>query len=65
MHIEHVNLTVTDLDRSIAFYCDLLDACDGRGDRQQLAQRVDDHSYLALFTASADGPSTSTTPDRA
>ena len=25
MLLEHVNLTVSDLDRSIAFYCDLLD----------------------------------------
>lgn len=25
MHLEHVNLTVRDLDRSIAFYRDLLD----------------------------------------
>ena len=25
MFLEHVNITVSDLDRSIAFYCDLLD----------------------------------------
>jgi catechol 2,3-dioxygenase-like lactoylglutathione lyase family enzyme len=59
MHIEHVNLTVSDLDRSIAFYCDLLDLhlrWKGEiGNGLQGAHVGDDDSYLALFTASADG----------
>jgi catechol 2,3-dioxygenase-like lactoylglutathione lyase family enzyme len=59
MRLEHVNLTVADLDRSIAFYCDLLDLsvrwkgpiADGR-----LGAHVgDDNFYLALFEASAPG----------
>lgn len=59
MHIEHVNLTVTDLDRSIAFYCDLLDLhvrWKGEIRNGLLGAHVgDDDSYLALFTASAPG----------
>src|SRR4029078_9910330 len=58
MHIEHVNLTVSDLDTSIAFYCDLLDLhvrWKGPIDGERMAAHVgDEHSYLALFQAAAE-----------
>ncbi|HEX5586641.1 MAG TPA: VOC family protein [Acidimicrobiia bacterium] len=60
MHIEHVNLTVSDLDRSIAFYSDLFDLhvrWKGPIDGTRLGAHVgDDRSYLALFQATAAGP---------
>lgn len=60
MFLEHVNLTVADLDRSIDFYCRLLglrvrwrrDA----GDDPAAAHVGDDRHYLALFEARADSP---------
>ena len=59
MLLEHVNLTVTDLDRSIAFYCDLLDLhvrWKGPIDDDRLGAHVgDDSFYLALFQATAPG----------
>jgi catechol 2,3-dioxygenase-like lactoylglutathione lyase family enzyme len=59
MYIEHVNLTVTDLDRSIAFYADLLDLhvrWKGPIDDARLGAHVgDDRSYLALFEANDGG----------
>ena len=59
MYLEHVNLTVNDLDRSIAFYCDLLDLhvrWKGPIDSDRLGAHVgDDHWYLALFQAATDG----------
>ncbi len=59
MHIEHVNLTVRDLDRSMAFYCDLLDLevrWKGPIDAGRLGAHVgDDGTYLALFEATSDG----------
>jgi catechol 2,3-dioxygenase-like lactoylglutathione lyase family enzyme len=59
MRLEHVNLTVSDLDRSIAFYCDLLDLhvrWKGSIGGDLLGAHVgDDHQYLALFQAAADG----------
>jgi catechol 2,3-dioxygenase-like lactoylglutathione lyase family enzyme len=59
MLLEHVNLTVSDLDRSIAFYCDLLDLhvrWKGEIDTDRLGAHVgDDTAYLALFEATADG----------
>ncbi len=59
MFIEHVNLTVTDLDRSIAFYSDLLDLhvrWKGLVDADRLGAHVgDDRHYLALFEAKAPG----------
>lgn len=59
MFLEHVNLTVSDLDRSIAFYCDLLDLrvrWKGTIDAGRLGAHVgDDRHYLALFQATADG----------
>lgn len=55
MRLEHVNLTVADLDRSIAFYCDLLDLhvrWKGPIDDTRLGAHVgDDDFYLALFEA--------------
>jgi catechol 2,3-dioxygenase-like lactoylglutathione lyase family enzyme len=59
MRLEHVNLTVTDLDRSIAFYCDLLGLevrWKGPIDGERLGAHVgDEQSYLALFQAAAEG----------
>jgi glyoxylase I family protein len=59
MRLEHVNLTVTDLDRSIAFYSDLLDLhvrWKGPIDGDRLGAHVgDDDMYLALFQATAPG----------
>ena len=59
MFIEHVNLTVSDLDRSIAFYSDLLDLhvrWKGPIDGDRLGAHVgDDRFYLALFQATTDG----------
>ena len=59
MFIEHVNLTVSDLDRSIAFYSDLLDLhvrWKGPIDGERLGAHVgDDSFYLALFQATEGG----------
>jgi catechol 2,3-dioxygenase-like lactoylglutathione lyase family enzyme len=59
MHIEHVNMTVSDLDTSIAFYCDLLDLhvrWKGPIDGERMGAHVGDaQSYLALFQAATDG----------
>ncbi|MEY2425742.1 MAG: hypothetical protein QOI61_1314 [Actinomycetota bacterium] len=59
MFLEHVNLTVTDLDRSIAFYSDLLDLhvrWKGLIDDSRLGAHVgDDRFYLALFQATSAG----------
>ncbi len=62
MFLEHVNLTVSDLDRSIAFYTELFGyevrwqgtLTDGR----PAAHVGDDRHYIALFQSSADGRST-------
>lgn len=65
MFIEHVNLTVSDLDRSIAFYCDLLDLhvrWKGPIDGDRLGAHVgDDSFYLALFQATQEGEVRATT----
>src|SRR5439155_17796623 len=59
MLIEHVNLTVSDLDRSIAFYCDLLDLqvrWKGPIDGERLGAHVgDERCYLALFQGAEEG----------
>lgn len=59
MRIEHVNLTVSDLDRSIAFYSDLLDfhvRWKGAIDADRLGAHVGtDDFYLALFQATQAG----------
>jgi catechol 2,3-dioxygenase-like lactoylglutathione lyase family enzyme len=59
MYLEHVNLTVAYLDRSISFYCDLLDMhlrWKGPIDGERLGAHVgDDGCYLALFQSAADG----------
>jgi glyoxylase I family protein len=59
MYLEHVNLTVADLDRSISFYCDLLDIpvrWKAPIDGERLGAHVgDDRSYIALFQAVAEG----------
>ena len=59
MFLEHVNLTVTDLDRSIAFYGDLLDLrVRWRGkttDGAAAAHVGDDRCYLAMFQATESG----------
>lgn len=53
MFLEHVNLTVTDLDRSVAWYCDLLGLhVRWKGplsDGSRGAHVGDDRCYLALF----------------
>ncbi len=53
MRLEHVNLTVTDLDRSVAFYRDILDFEVRWSGENELGMRqvhigTDDY-YLALF----------------
>jgi catechol 2,3-dioxygenase-like lactoylglutathione lyase family enzyme len=59
MFLEHVNLTVTDLDRSIAFYCDLLELhvrWKGPIDDRRLGAHVgNERNYLALFQATTSG----------
>ena len=63
MHLEHVNLTVSDLDRSVAFYCRLLGISERwRGttsDGTHAAHIGDDHSYLALFQSTSEGKAAS------
>lgn len=57
MFLEHVNLTVADLDRSIAFYCDLLDLqvrWKGPIDDHRLGAHVgDEQHYLARLRSAA------------
>jgi catechol 2,3-dioxygenase-like lactoylglutathione lyase family enzyme len=59
MYLEHVNLTVGDLDGSIAFYRDLLDVpvrWKGAIDEHRLGAHLgDDRCYLALFQAAEEG----------
>jgi catechol 2,3-dioxygenase-like lactoylglutathione lyase family enzyme len=59
MHLEHVNLTVSDLDRSVAFYSRLLDLRvrwqGATSDGARAAHVGDDRTYLALFEATKDG----------
>ncbi|MCA9299632.1 MAG: VOC family protein [Phycisphaerales bacterium] len=59
MHLEHVNLTVTDLDRAIRLYSDLLGLRvrwrGVGGDGTPAAHLGDDRSYLAFFEAKAPG----------
>jgi catechol 2,3-dioxygenase-like lactoylglutathione lyase family enzyme len=61
MHIEHVNLTVSDLDRSLAFYRDLL-GFDLRwqgstSDGEPAAHIGTDACYLALFQGAGQATS--------
>jgi len=55
MHLEHVNLTVLNVDRSIDFYCQLLDLkvrWQGTNSAGRPAAHIgDERSYLALFEA--------------
>lgn len=56
MFLEHVNMTVADLDRSIDFYCRLLDLRvrwrrDAGEDQRAAAHVGDDRHYIALFQA--------------
>ena len=59
MRLEHVNLTVSDLDRSEAFYRDVLGLrVRWRGltsDGRRAVHIGDDDMYLALFQAEASG----------
>ncbi len=59
MFLEHVNITVSDLDRSIDFYSRLLGLTvrwKGETSSGSRAAHVgDDHCYLALFEATAPG----------
>jgi catechol 2,3-dioxygenase-like lactoylglutathione lyase family enzyme len=59
MKLEHVNLTVADLDRSVAFYQDLLGwrtRWEGQGLMGRVAHVGDDETYLALFESAGSGP---------
>lgn len=59
MFLEHVNMTVADVDRSIAFYRDLLGLrvrWRGRTQGGEDAAHIgDDRCYLALFRATRPG----------
>ena len=59
MRLEHVNLTVADLDRSVAFYSDLLDLSvrwkGELGGGRRAAHVGDDNAYLALFETVSEG----------
>lgn len=59
MFIEHVNLTVTSVDRSAEFYCELLDLkirWKGKTSGGMNAAHVgDERSYIALFEAERGG----------
>jgi catechol 2,3-dioxygenase-like lactoylglutathione lyase family enzyme len=61
MFLEHVNMTVSDLDRSIDFYRRLLGLAvrwrrAGDADRTAAAHVGDDRHYIAMFQASAPEP---------
>jgi catechol 2,3-dioxygenase-like lactoylglutathione lyase family enzyme len=56
MFLEHVNLTVADLDRSIAFYGELLGLSvrwrrEASGHERAAAHVGDDRQYIAMFQA--------------
>ena len=57
MFLEHVNLTVSDMERSAGFYCDLLGLRvrwkGTTSDGTPAAHVGDDRFYLALFQAKA------------
>ncbi len=62
MFLEHVNLTVTDLEASVAFYCRLFDfkvrwegKATGRKGLVRASHVGDDRVYLALFEAEEPG----------
>lgn len=59
MFLEHVNLTVSDLDRSVAFYRDLLGLRvrwqREAGDLPAAAHVGDDRHYIAMFQAAPGG----------
>lgn len=61
MFLEHVNMTVSDIDRSATFYCDLFGFSQRwRGKTSTGAAAVhigDDRCYLALFEADRPGRS--------
>jgi catechol 2,3-dioxygenase-like lactoylglutathione lyase family enzyme len=63
MYLEHANLTVNDLDASIAFYCEIFDwkiRWEGHGTSNEGLVRAahvgNDRFYLALFEAEQPGP---------
>lgn len=62
MKLEHVNLTVSDLDRSVAFYCDVLGLevrWQGHTSSGKHAAHVGNREmYLALFAATSPGRAT-------
>ena len=60
MQLEHVNMTVSDLDRSISFYCAVFGArVRWRGQTTsgtKAAHVGDDKCYLAMFESAGKGP---------
>ncbi len=60
MHLEHVNMTVADIDRSAAFYSRLLGLqvrWEGTSSRGARAMHIgNDHAYLALFEGEGHAP---------
>ena len=59
MRLEHVNLTVSDIDRSVAFYSDLLDfhvRWKGEIPSGRAVHVGNEDTYLALFESRAEGP---------
>lgn len=59
MRLEHVNVTVSDVERSARFYCELLDLqVRWRGKNARGADAVhvgDDRSYVAFFQGEGQG----------
>lgn len=59
MQIEHINVTVSDVERSAKFYCELLDLqVRWRGKNSGGADAIhvgDDRSYVALFEGDGGG----------
>ncbi|ETW91958.1 MAG: hypothetical protein ETSY2_55180, partial [Candidatus Entotheonella gemina] len=62
MYLEHVNLTVSDLDRSKSFYCDVFDfrvrwegKATANGQPVRAAHVGDARCYVALFEALIPG----------
>jgi catechol 2,3-dioxygenase-like lactoylglutathione lyase family enzyme len=68
MFLEHVNISVTDLERSVAFYRELFGfrvRWQGKSTNGQAVAHVgDDRYYVAMFQADAAGPAPQMDPGR-